>query len=354
MIESAASPPCPACGAHPLGLLCDPERMRELGRRAQAFHAARLRSRRREELEERASFTQEDEASLLACDGCGLLLRWPRPSPDEMVRTYTEDQVPEDRLAEMIASQISLYRRQVPVLRRLLGAEAPRVVEVGSFVGGFLEVARTAGWEALGVDPNRQLAESCRARGLDVIEATLEEVAVPEAAGSADAVVIWNTFDQLADPKPVLAASARLVRASGILALRVPHGVAFRALHALLDRAHGARRRFLEACLAWNNLLSFPYLHGYGIASLERIVPGYGFRRVRVRGDVLGVLSGRATRGFARAEERGVKRLQTGWIALQARDPQSALPAAPWLDLYYRRTGDRAGGAQNESRTVAS
>jgi SAM-dependent methyltransferase len=189
----------------------------------------------------------------------------------------------------------------------------------------------------VGVDPNRQLGESCRARGLRVFQGTLEDFARYESSTPTDAVAIWNTFDQLADPSEVLATAARLVRPGGILALRVPHGVAFRALHARLERARGPARRFLEACLAWNNLLSFPYLHGFGLVSLDAIVPRHGFRRAFVRGDVLGTLAGRATRGFARSEERGVKRLQLAWIALEARDRASLLSAAPWLDVYYRR-----------------
>jgi SAM-dependent methyltransferase len=312
--------------------------MLALASRARAFHAARLRSQVRAELEERASFTQDDDAVLLGCDACGHLVRWPQRSADATVHAYAEDRYPEERLAEMIASQASLYRQKIPVLRRLLGVRAPHVVEVGSFVGGFLEVARTAGWSAVGVDPNRQLGESCRSRGLRVFEGTLEDFASHEAGSCTDALTIWNTFDQLADPMDVLASAAELLRPDGILVLRVPHGVAFRALHARLERARGPARRFLEACLAWNNLLSFPYLHGYGLASLDAMVPPHGFRRVLVRGDVLATLAGRATRGFARSEERGVKRLQRAWIALQARDPASLLGAAPWLDVYYRRT----------------
>jgi len=336
--RSAPAGGCTACGGARITPCCTPEQMQALAREARAFHAARLRSGRREELDERASFTQDDAACLALCEDCGLLLRWPRPSRDALVRTYAGDRYPEERLAEMIAAQVACFRGKVPLLRRLLsGGAAPRVIEVGSFVGGFLEVARTAGFRALGVDPNPQLAESCRERGLAVAEATLEELARGEPAGGADAIVIWNTFDQLADPEGVLRAAARLVRAGGVLALRVPHGLAFRTGHALRARARGPRRRFLDACLAWNNLLSFPYLHGYTVASLDRLVPRFGFRRVAVRGDVLGMLSGRATRGFARAEERVVKQLQLGWIALQARDPASPLPAAPWLDLYYRR-----------------
>ena len=330
--------PCPACGDD-LSLVCDADRMRSLADRARRFHAARLRSRRPEELDERASFTQDEDVTLLGCDRCGLLVRSPRPSAHASVHTYTEDRYEDDRIAEMIASQTSLYRRKVPLLRRLTGVRAPRVVEVGSFVGGFLEVARTAGWSAVGVDPNPQLAASCRSRGLRVLEGTLEACEGGEASASVDAVAIWNTFDQLPDPRPVLASSARLLRPGGILVLRVPHGLAFRVLHALRNRARAPGRRFLEACLAWNNLLSFPYLYGYGVASLERIVSPHGFEPALARGDVLGMLAGRATRGFARTEERAVKQLQLAWIALHARDSARSLSAAPWLDLYYRRTG---------------
>lgn len=328
---------CPACGGAP-ALLYDAAALRALAAQARRFHAARLRSQRREELEERASFTQDDDASLFACDACGLLVRAPRPSDAAMTRTYADDRYPEDRLVEMLASAVALHRRQVPVLRRLLGAGDARLVEVGSFVGGFLEVARVAGWSAVGVDPSHQLGERCRARGLAVVETTLDAYAAEQAPGATDAVLVWNTFDQLADPAPVLAAAARLLRADGVLALRVPHGLAFRTLHARRARARGPARRFWDACLAWNNLLSFPYLHGYGVASLERIVTPFGFRRVARRGDVLTALAGRATRGFARAEERAVKQLQRQWIAHQARAPGSALPAAPWLEVYYRRT----------------
>jgi SAM-dependent methyltransferase len=313
--------------------------MGSLGEHARRFHAARLRSSRRGEFEERASFTRSDEACLFECRGCGLLVRWPRPSPDSNLRRYAEDRYPDDRLAEMIASSSAVHRRQVPVVRRLVTTPTPRIVEVGSFVGGFLEVARTAGLRAVGVDPNPQLVESCRARGLHVVEGTLAAYARDRAGTDTDVVAIWNTFDQLADPRPELEIAARLLRPGGLLAIRVPNGVSFRALHGLRDRARGAARGFFEACLAWNNLLSFPYLHGYGLASLDRLVPRYGFDRARVRGDVLGPLVGAASRSFARSEEAAVKRLQRAWIALQARDPASPLPAAPWLDVYYRRVG---------------
>jgi hypothetical protein len=160
-----------------------------------------------QELEERAAFTQETGPALLGCADCGLLLRWPRPKPDELIETYAEERYRENRIAEMVAAQVDLYRRKIPVLRRLLG-ERGRLVEVGSFLGGFLEVARTAGLDALGVDPNHQMAESCRERGLRVFEGTLEALLAEHESLRADGVLIWNTFDQLADPRRARGAPA--------------------------------------------------------------------------------------------------------------------------------------------------
>ena len=51
----------------------------------------------------------------------------------EQRRTYAEDAYPYERLPEMQAAQMALFRRKVPVLRRLL-ARRGRFLEVGSFV----------------------------------------------------------------------------------------------------------------------------------------------------------------------------------------------------------------------------
>lgn len=317
-------------------LVCDAREISLQARQARRFHAARLARATPDELDERSSFTQARAASIVACRSCGLLVRDPLPQAESVQRIYEDDEVPESRLDEMRDSQIALFRRKLPWLRRLVGTPR-RVLEVGSFVGGFLEVARHAGWRVTGIDPGRQVAEACRARGLDVRRCTLEEF---ERAGDPepiDVLAVWNTFDQLVEPRNVLAFASRWLRQGGVLALRVPHGVCFRRFWPRVHARSLPARRFAEACLAWNNLLGFPYLHGYGIESLDRLIAPYGFERVSAQGDVLGVLSGRATADWARREERACKQLQRWWIAVDARRSGSRLSAAPWLDVCFRR-----------------
>jgi SAM-dependent methyltransferase len=331
-VEPAA---CPVCGGRGFEVLCDARTLAEEQQRAERFHRARLSRSRAGELAERASFTHAYATDLVVCSGCGLLLRSPRPRAEDVEQAYTEERYPAERVEELRAAQVASFREKLPVLRDLGGAGT--VVEIGSFLGGFLEVARSEGWDALGVDPGRQVAERCRMRGLRVVEATLEDFAARGGAAPCDCVAIWNTFDQLPEPRRALEAAARLLRPGGILALRVPHGLHYRRLRGGLADPSRARRYVSEARLAWNNLLSFPYLHGYGADTLDRLATGFGFERALVRGDVLCRLSGRSTAAWARLEEALVKRWQRAAIAREGADPGAGWAASPWLDVYYRR-----------------
>jgi SAM-dependent methyltransferase len=308
--------------------------MRRQRRIAYRFHLRRLERRSRDELDERALFTHDEAVPLFACTACELVARWQLPDAASLRRVYAEDSYPEDRLVEMLAAQVALYRRKVPVLRRLIGRPR-RILELGSFVGGFLDVAQTAGWDAIGVDPGRQLAAWCRERGRRVYAGTLEEFAAQHAVPAVDCLAIWNTFEQLPDPRPTLALAARFLGRGGLLAIRVPHGACFRALLARREAASPLTRGFWTQCLAWNNLLSFPHLYGYGLPSLDRLVTPFGFERIAAQGDVLVTLAGRATAAWARAEEQAIKRAQLAWI--RGGSVAGTLVAAPWLDVYWRR-----------------
>jgi SAM-dependent methyltransferase len=334
----SALPECAACGEPALRMLCEAQELAGQAARLERFHGERLRELNEEQLAERATFTQDDPAHLLECARCGLVIRWPRPAKAELRRTYADDAYAPERLDEMLASQRALFQRKLPQLAALLGKPG-RVLEIGSFVGGFLAEARAAGWDAVGLDPGRQLVRACRRRGLRVIEGTFEDLAARDALFSVDCIAIWNTFDQLADPRTTLALAAVSLRPGGILALRVPHGACFAQLLARWRSAHAPDlRRLWEGCLAWNNLFSFPYLFGYGLESLLRLVTPFGFELASVQGDLLPPLAGEATAEWARAEEQCIKSLQRRWI--QAQGPGRAAHAdAPWLDVYWTRRG---------------
>jgi len=216
------------------------------------------------------------------------------------------------------------------MLTRWLPAKRkPSIIEVGSFVGGFLAAGQQRGWTILGVDPGKQVAEFCLARGLAVHCGTLADA--PIAPKSVDAVVIWNTFDQLPNPDITLGSARQLLRNEGVLVIRVPNGLLYRNATKVLKRK-SIWRNMVIATLAWNNLLGFPYLHGYSIATLDLLLERHGFRRRRIYLDTLLPLADQHTKLWARWEERAVK---WGCRILAAQPFWFTDQWAPWVDLYY-------------------
>lgn len=331
--------PCTVCGTGEFDLVCPSREIEIQMEYLRRFHRARLKpDAPASALADRAEFTQDYPTDLVSCRECGLLFRNPRPTPDEISRMYAGDEYGPSRLSEMFESQVELYRPKARSLTRWLG-QGSIVVEVGSFVGGFLEAGRERGWDVLGVDPGEEVNAFCRERGLPVVEGTLPDASL--RAGSVDAVAVWNTFDQIPDPRPTLAEARRILRRGGLLALRVPNGDCFRWGAGWIHRLH--RKGYVPSLLlkpilrvmAWNNLLAFPYLHGYSVRTLDGLMGLYGLRRALLRTDSLTRLSDDQTRPWAAREERiskGLIRLAAKVENLLVRDRYRY---APWLDLYY-------------------
>jgi SAM-dependent methyltransferase len=172
-----------------------------------------------------------------------------------------------------------------------------------------------------GLDINAQVNAFTRSLGFVVHDGELSTFAPNRRF---DVVAIWNTFDQLADPRGVMNAARALLAPGGVLAVRVPNGGFYAALRP---------RERSWALLAQNNLLGFPYRWGFAANSLRRLFGETGFRVERIIGDVLVPLADEWTRPWARVEERAIKRA-LGAIA------RSTPRIAPWIEVYGRCNSD--------------
>lgn len=333
---------CGVCGGERYRTICAAREVEAQLEYLRWFHRRRLRRPSEAALADRADFTQDYATEIVACAECGLVFRNPRPTAEAISRAYAADEYGHERLASMWEAQVELYRPKARGLRRWLGPGA-RVVEVGSFVGGFLQAGRDMGWNVVGVDPGREVDAFCAERGLTVFSGTLPQFldrGLPRGweAGSVDCVAIWNAFDQIPEPEPVLAAAGRLLRPGGILALRVPNGACFRLAAFWMRRLPGPLGGWLRAAMAWNNLLAFPYLNGYSVQTLDWMLGWHGLERLDARGDTLCRLADSETRTWAAWEERllkGVNRISGALCRLAA--PSWAMAVSPWLDAYFRR-----------------
>jgi SAM-dependent methyltransferase len=184
--------------------------------------------------------------------------------------------------------------------------------------------AREKGWQASGVDIGKETCAFTQGLGLEVREGDVLEL---DIKGPVDAICVWNTFDQINRPGPLLDRCHELLKAGGQLVIRVPNG-AFES--ACLDLA----KRDLQSvrtAQAYNNFLTFPYLCGYTPGSITALLARHGFNVTSLHGDVIVPLAGSDTKPCAIEEEvrykRLVHRLCTRWLT------RTGEFLYPWMDV---------------------
>jgi SAM-dependent methyltransferase len=317
---------CAVCGESDTSELAGPDDIRAEAELLWQFHMRRLSPHTPpERLVDRVAFSQEPPWRVVRCRTCGLVYRNPVETRKELRQTYADSAATRDALLALYEAQRISYRAQARRLTRHLTRRGSGL-EVGSYVGAFLAAARDSRWQFEGLDVNPTVNAFARSLGFAVHDGDLERFSA--ASGRTfDAVAIWNTFDQLPDPRAALRAADRVIRPDGVLALRVPNGECYHTWRTRLSSGSAAVRGFATAVLAHNNLLTFPYRFGFSPASLTRLLTETGFRVERVVADVNVPTADEWTRPWAVLEERVVKPLTKRW--------------SPWFEVYARKIGSK-------------
>jgi 2-polyprenyl-3-methyl-5-hydroxy-6-metoxy-1,4-benzoquinol methylase len=205
---------------------------------------ARLRSRHGEFLEVRCPACGSGNRHLAfeklgftyqKCDGCGTIYMSPRPSAAVMADYYANSENYAYWAKHIFPASEASRREKIhkPWLERVLGYceryAVPRgtLVEVGPGFGTFASVATASGRFArvLAIEPTPELAEACRARGVEVIEKRVEDIG--GELDSCDVLVSFEVIEHLFDPATFVAQCSRLVRPGGLLVLSCPNGEGF-------------------------------------------------------------------------------------------------------------------------------
>ena len=308
---------CAVCGSAESRTIAAPADIRAEAEALWAYHMRRLSPDiPPERLVDRVAFTQEPPWRVVHCDGCGLVYRSPAEKREQLRAIYTEEAPGRDTLQALHDAQRDVYRTQARRLTKQLDRRGSGL-EVGSYVGAFLSAAREHRWQFEGLDVNAGVNAFTRSLGFTVHDGDLESARLER---TYDAVAIWNTFDQLPDPRATLLSARRLLAEGGVLALRVPNGACYARWRGHATGSRSPIRAFAVALLAQNNLLTFPYRFGFTPRSLTRLLFECGFAVRRVVGDVLVPTADEWTRPWARLEERALKRLTRPWM--------------PWFEVY--------------------
>lgn len=153
---------------------------------------------------------------IVECRHCHLVYANPRWSPDDILAAYTA--VEDDTYVAERAGRERTFSHHLQTLEKIIGAGNGRqLLDVGAYIGVFVEVAAANGWDAWGVEPSSWAAAEARRRNLRVIQGTLDSPELCER--TFDVVTMWDVIEHLDNPAAVLAQIRQRLVPGGWLAV---------------------------------------------------------------------------------------------------------------------------------------
>ncbi len=91
------------------------------------------------------------------------------------------------------------FRKHLASLEKYTGpANGRSLLDVGAYIGVFVEVAGKSGWHACGVEPSLWAVSQAKSKGLPIIQGTLDAL---ELQGRLfDVVTLWDVIEHVTDP----------------------------------------------------------------------------------------------------------------------------------------------------------
>lgn len=154
---------------------------------------------------------------IVKCPECRLIYVNPRPSPKEVIESYSaaKDEV----YVGAAAGRGSTFRRCVQIVEKY--SSPGKLLDVGAAGGFFVKAAREAGWDATGVEPCRWLVDYALQRlGVNLLPTTLTEARFSE--NTFDVVTLWDVLEHVPDPLGELREVFRILRPGGLLMVNFP------------------------------------------------------------------------------------------------------------------------------------
>jgi 2-polyprenyl-3-methyl-5-hydroxy-6-metoxy-1,4-benzoquinol methylase len=184
----------------------------------------------------------------VTCGNCQTLYINPRPTAEMLAHHYQNSLMAEywDKHIYPTSEEARRTNMFAPRAARVIdlckqhGVKPGKLLDVGAGFGTFCqEIERLKFFkETIALEPSHHLAESCRQRGLQVIEKPVEDVGIP---GGFDVITNFELIEHLFSPKEFLMQCSELLVEGGLLILTTPNikGFDLMVLRELSDNILG-------------------------------------------------------------------------------------------------------------------
>lgn len=155
---------------------------------------------------------------LVRCRNCGLAYSNPRMKREYMWQGYSD--AVDEKYATQAEERIATFTRTIHMIEKYIPQKG-KILDIGCAAGFFLKVAKDAGWDAHGIEPNKGLAEFGRKRyGIDITSVDFLSSQLPD--NSFDAVTFWDVLEHVSDPTAYIHEAYRILKPGGFIFVNFP------------------------------------------------------------------------------------------------------------------------------------
>jgi 2-polyprenyl-3-methyl-5-hydroxy-6-metoxy-1,4-benzoquinol methylase len=166
-----------------------------------------------------------DKFSLIKCCDCGLIFTYPRPSIEELSGYYPASYYGDNgiRFHPLLEIVVGYFRKRLASRISNKYPVGGRILDIGSGRGTLLTEMADKGWETIGTEYSKSLAEAVENKfGIQIYSTpNLQDCNFP--ANVFDIIVCYHVLEHLSDPLGTLFELKRLLNSSGMLILAVPN-----------------------------------------------------------------------------------------------------------------------------------
>ncbi len=207
-----------------------------------------------------------EHAQIVECAVCHYVYANPTWEPDDLIGAY--ETVVDETYAEEREGRELTFEKHLAQLEKMIGrGDGRTLLDIGAYIGVFVEVAARAGWAAEGIEPSTWAAQAAQQRGVRVTEGTLD---APHLVGRQfDVVTMWDVIEHVSDPLGELQKAYALTKPGGTI---VVHTMDISSPIAKLMRGR------------WPWLMAM-HVHYFSRRTLSLMIEKAGFRPICVRAD---------------------------------------------------------------------
>ncbi|MBI1977730.1 MAG: class I SAM-dependent methyltransferase [Candidatus Omnitrophica bacterium] len=217
------------------------------------------------------------------CSRCGLVFlesRGGELDPEETLYWDNEEQK-KIYLQEGIRGVfVKEFEKRLNKIEALVGHKTGNLLDVGCGMGHFLEIARTRGWKAKGLDISEAASQAAKETySLEVRVGTLENA--PFESSEFDVITLWDVIEHIRRPIENMRAANRIIRKGGIVVLKTPDEESFfKQAGRTCYKLFGKRGSFLL-----NYVYYTPHYFSYTKRTIEMLLRRSGFELLEFEQD---------------------------------------------------------------------